>query len=146
MRALQRQAGAHIRREPRQGCIRRLEVFQGAEQKLKDLEKRNPSVHFELLERRQPSMPSQQYDSAMEALFEGAALAVVVVFIFLRDFRATVISALAIPLSAIPTFWFMDMMRFTLNQMTPARARRWSRVCWSTTRSSRSKISCATYA
>jgi multidrug efflux pump subunit AcrB len=35
-------------------------------------------------------------------------LAVLVVFLFLRDWRATIISALAIPLSAIPTFWFMD--------------------------------------
>ena len=45
-------------------------------------------------------------------------LAVIVVFLFLRDWRATLISALAIPLSAIPTFWFMDLMGFTLNKMT----------------------------
>ena len=56
-----------------------------------------------------------QYQSAMEALVEGAVLAVLVVFLFLRDWRATLISALAIPLSAIPTFWFMDLMGFTLN-------------------------------
>ena len=42
-------------------------------------------------------------------------LAVIVVFLFLRDWRATLISAVAIPLSAIPTFWFMDLMGFTLN-------------------------------
>jgi multidrug efflux pump subunit AcrB len=42
----------------------------------------------------------------------------VVVFFFLRDRRATLISALAIPLSAIPTFWVMEMMGFTLNFMT----------------------------
>ena len=59
-----------------------------------------------------------QYHSAMEALVEGAVLAVLVVFLFLRDFRATVISAIAIPLSAIPTFWFMDMLGFTLNGVT----------------------------
>ena len=51
----------------------------------------------------------------MLAMIEGAILAVVVVFIFLRDWRATVISAIAIPLSAIPTFWFMDLMGFNLN-------------------------------
>src|SRR3546814_2784345 len=49
---------------------------------------------------------------------EGAFLAVVVVFLFLRDWRATFISALAIPLSAIPSFWFIEMMGFNLNQMT----------------------------
>jgi multidrug efflux pump subunit AcrB len=51
-------------------------------------------------------------------MIEGAVLAVVVVFLFLRDKRATLISALAIPLSAIPTFWVMSLMGFTLNFMT----------------------------
>jgi multidrug efflux pump subunit AcrB len=56
-----------------------------------------------------------QYESSMWALVEGAVLAVVVVFMFLRDWRATFISAVAIPLSAIPTFWFMDLLGFNLN-------------------------------
>jgi multidrug efflux pump subunit AcrB len=59
-----------------------------------------------------------QYKSAMQALIEGAVLAVIVVFLFLRDWRATLISAIAIPLSAIPAFWFMDLMGFTLNGVT----------------------------
>ncbi len=59
-----------------------------------------------------------QYHSSMAAMVEGAVLAVVVVFLFLRDWRATVISALAIPLSAIPTFWIMDLMGFTLNSLS----------------------------
>ena len=54
----------------------------------------------------------------IEALIEGSLLAVAVVWIFLRDMRATAISALAIPLSAIPTFAFMDVMGFTLNQIS----------------------------
>ena len=58
------------------------------------------------------------YKSAMHALLEGAVLAVLVVLIFLRDWRATLISAIAIPLSAIPTFWFMEMMGFSLNGVT----------------------------
>ncbi|MGY6550810.1 MAG: efflux RND transporter permease subunit [Erythrobacter sp.] len=56
-----------------------------------------------------------QYKSSIMALIEGAVLAVVVVFFFLRDWRATMISAVAIPLSAIPTFWFMDLLGFNLN-------------------------------
>jgi len=55
------------------------------------------------------------YDSAIEALLEGSVLAVLVVWLFLREWRATAISALAIPLSAIPTFAFMSFMDFTLN-------------------------------
>jgi multidrug efflux pump subunit AcrB len=58
------------------------------------------------------------YHSAMSALVEGSVLAVVVVWFFLRNVRATMISALAIPLSAIPTFVFMQWMGFTLNQIT----------------------------
>lgn len=56
-----------------------------------------------------------QYSSSIAAMIEGAILAVVVVFFFLRDWRATIISAIAIPLSAIPTFWFMDLLGFNLN-------------------------------
>jgi hydrophobe/amphiphile efflux-1 (HAE1) family protein len=58
------------------------------------------------------------YHSAMSALLEGSILAVLVVFLFLRDGRATFISALAIPLSAIPTFAFMQWMDFTLNSIS----------------------------
>jgi multidrug efflux pump subunit AcrB len=58
------------------------------------------------------------YHSAMSALVEGSILAVIVVWFFLRNWRATLISALAIPLSAVPTFAFMQWMGFTLNQIT----------------------------
>jgi multidrug efflux pump subunit AcrB len=60
----------------------------------------------------------QTYHSALSALIEGSILAVLVVWFFLRNWRATVISALAIPLSAVPTFAFMQWMDFTLNQIT----------------------------
>ncbi|WP_234050192.1 MULTISPECIES: efflux RND transporter permease subunit [unclassified Xanthobacter] len=55
------------------------------------------------------------YESAMQTLIEGAILAVIVVFIFLRDWRATIITTLAIPLSILPTFSLMDMLGFSLN-------------------------------
>ncbi|MBL8833282.1 MAG: efflux RND transporter permease subunit [Rhodospirillales bacterium] len=55
------------------------------------------------------------YHSAMETLFEGAALAVAVVLLFLRNWRATLITALTLPLAIIPTFWAMDLMGFSLN-------------------------------
>ena len=59
-----------------------------------------------------------QYHSSMSAMVEGAVLAVIVVFFFLRDWRSTIVSALAIPLSSIPTFWVMTLMGFTLNTMS----------------------------
>ncbi len=55
------------------------------------------------------------YDAAIDTLIEGALLSVIVVFLFLRNWRATLISAVALPLSAVPTFWIMDMLGFSLN-------------------------------
>ncbi len=81
---------------------------------LRALEKENPKVKFRQLFTTVDYTRSQ-YHSAIDAMWEGAILAVLVVFVFLRDWRATLISAIAIPLSAIPAFWFMDLMGFTLN-------------------------------
>ena len=89
-------------------------VFNGAMQVLDQLKRENPKVHIKQLFT-SVDYVKNQYHSAMAAMIEGAVLAVVIVFLFLRDWRATMISALAIPLSAIPAFWFMDMMGFTLN-------------------------------
>lgn len=55
------------------------------------------------------------YKSTMTTLLEGALLAILVVFIFLRDWRATIIAAIALPLSIIPAFFAMDVMGFSLN-------------------------------
>ena len=55
------------------------------------------------------------YHAAIDTLLEGALLAIIVVMIFLRNWRATLISAIALPLSAIPTFWVMNMLGFSLN-------------------------------
>ena len=89
-------------------------VYDEAMKKLKKLNKQYPSVKFTQLYT-SVDYTKSQYHSAIEAMIEGAVLAVLVVFMFLRDWRATLISALAIPLSAIPAFWFMDMIGFTLN-------------------------------
>jgi multidrug efflux pump subunit AcrB len=86
-------------------------------EEVRKLEKENPKVRFSEIFNTVDYTKSQ-YRSAMEGLIEGAVLAVLVVFLFLRDIRATLISALAIPLSAIPAFWFMSMLGITLNFMS----------------------------
>ncbi|WP_028449641.1 efflux RND transporter permease subunit [Chitinibacter tainanensis] len=58
------------------------------------------------------------FDGSMHLLYEGALLAVVVVWFFLRDWRATLVSAAALPLSVLPTFIGMYLMGFTLNVVT----------------------------
>ena len=55
------------------------------------------------------------YESALQTLAEGALLAVLVVLLFLRNWRATLIAAVALPLSAIPTFFVMEQLGFSLN-------------------------------
>jgi len=92
-------------------------VYDSAVEVLEELEEENPGVRFTRLFT-EVDYVKAQYESSMAAMIEGSILAVVVVFLFLRDWRATVIAALAIPLSAIPTFWFMDMMGFTLNTLS----------------------------
>ena len=89
-------------------------VYDEAEKKLDVIRKAHPDIHITRLFS-QVTYTRGQYTSSMEALVEGAVLAIVIVYLFLRDWRATMISALAIPLSAIPTFWFMDMLGFSLN-------------------------------
>ncbi|MCA1441760.1 efflux RND transporter permease subunit [Ensifer sp. IC4062] len=60
----------------------------------------------------------ENYDGSMHMLYEGALLAVVVVWAFLRDWRATFLSAVALPLSVIPTFLVMYLFGFSLNTVT----------------------------
>ena len=49
---------------------------------------------------------------------EGAFLAVLMVFVFLKDWRSTLISALSIPTSIIATFFAMSILGYTINYMT----------------------------
>ncbi|WP_397585852.1 efflux RND transporter permease subunit [Sphingorhabdus sp.] len=92
-------------------------VFDDAMVKIAEIKKENPGINFITLFN-SVDYTKGQYKSSMAAMIEGALLAIVVVFLFLRDWRATIISAIAIPLSAIPTFWFLDLMGFTLNTMS----------------------------
>ena len=92
-------------------------VYHAVQAALRELEREDPRVRYNLLFTPVKYI-EMQYESSMRALIEGAVLAVVVVFLFLRDWRSTLISAIAIPLSAIPAFWFMDLLGFTLNMVT----------------------------
>ena len=92
-------------------------VYDDSVEVLRGIEEANPGISFTRLFT-EVDYTKDQYESSMALLIEGALLAVVVVFLFLRDWRATIIAALAIPLSAVPTFYFMDMLGFTLNTMS----------------------------
>ncbi len=74
----------------------------------------NPNVAIEMVDD-SVYFTYGNYEAALHTLMEGSILAVIVVFLFLRNWRATLIAAVALPLSAVPTFWIMDIMGFSLN-------------------------------
>jgi len=83
-------------------------------EKIVELRRAHPDVEFRQLD----SMVSYTlgaYQSTMKTLLEGAILAIAVVFVFLRDWRATLISAIALPLSIVPAFWAIEAAGFSLN-------------------------------
>ena len=61
---------------------------------------------------------AEEFDSSMVMLYEGAILAVIVVWLFLRNLRSTLVSAVALPLSVIPAFIGMAYLGFSINTVT----------------------------
>lgn len=94
-----------------------IEVADGVRQTLAEMRIKHPDITVtEAFNFVDPVVES--YTSSMRMLYEGAALAVLVVFLFLRDWRTTLVAAVALPLSVIPTFALMHWMGFTLNIVT----------------------------
>jgi len=94
-----------------------VDTLRNIETELATVKSENPSIELRQVFTT-VDFTKQQYHASIEALIEGALLAVVIVYLFLRDWRATGIAALAIPLAALPTFAFMQWFGFTLNQMS----------------------------
>jgi len=94
-----------------------IEVAKNVQKALAGLEAAHPGVHFRLANS-MVDEAQRSFNSSMTMLWEGALLAVFVVWLFLRDWRATWISAVALPLSVIPTFAVMHALGYTLNLIT----------------------------
>jgi len=92
-------------------------VAKKVEEKLAQIAEAHQGVHFKQIFSL-VTLTEISFKSAIYTFFEGAALTILVVFLFLRDRRATIIAALAIPLSIIPTFLFMNMLGFSLNAVS----------------------------
>ncbi|WP_455873397.1 efflux RND transporter permease subunit [Rhizobium yanglingense] len=92
-------------------------VAAGIEAAVKDVAAANPDV--EIVKAYSTTGPIEDsYTGSMHLLNEGAILAVVVVWLFLRDWRATFLAAVALPMSVIPTFLVMYLLDFSLNTVT----------------------------
>jgi len=86
-------------------------------QALADFRLKNPDI--EMTEAFDFVTPvEEEYTGSLHLLYEGAILAVLVVWLFLRDFRATFVSAVALPLSVIPAFIGMAYLGFSINVVT----------------------------
>lgn len=94
-----------------------LDVANGARAAVKELQAEHPEVVFtEVIDNASPV--KENFDGSMELLYEGALLAVLVVWLFLRDWRATLVAAAALPLSVIPAFLGQYWFGYTLNTVT----------------------------
>jgi multidrug efflux pump subunit AcrB len=92
-------------------------IVDGVKKALDLLGRQHPDVKFQLVST-SVTHTKEQFKGSMEMLYEGALLSMLVVWIFLRDWRATLLGALALPLSIIPTFGVMYWAGFTLNTIT----------------------------
>ena len=89
-------------------------VAERIEAAVAELRKERPDVAIRLIDTK-VRYTVGNYQAAMKTLIEGAALAIIVVLLFLRDWRATLITSLALPLSVVPTFFVMYALGFSLN-------------------------------
>lgn len=94
-----------------------IDVARGARAAMEQLGKENPKVLIREVIDNSYSV-EENFDASMHMLYEGALLAVLVVWWFLRDWRATLIAAAALPLSVIPAFLGQYLFGYTLNMVT----------------------------
>lgn len=92
-------------------------VEKGVKAVLEHIRQTNPGVKFERIQS-QVEFTRESYHSTLWSFLEGALLAAVVVLVFLRNIRATWITALEIPLSVVPTFFVMQWLGFSLNTVS----------------------------
>jgi len=94
-----------------------VQVFDRMDERLREIERQHPGVTVTEIGSSVEFIRGM-HESSIHALIEGALLACLVVFLILRDWRATLIAAAAIPLSIMPTFATIEILGFTLNMVT----------------------------
>ena len=95
-----------------------VEVADGARKAVEELRARYPQIKITEINNIADKEVRQSFRNSMIMLLEGGILAIIVVWLFLRDIRATLISAAALPLAVIPTFWALHTFGFTMNTLT----------------------------
>jgi multidrug efflux pump subunit AcrB len=95
-----------------------LKVADGTRKAVADLELKYPNIKVLEIDSVSDKAIREEFHGSMIMLVEGAILAIIVVWLFLRDMRATLISATALPLAVIPTFWALHLFGFSMNTLT----------------------------
>ncbi|MBP9712079.1 MAG: efflux RND transporter permease subunit [Sterolibacterium sp.] len=94
-----------------------VEVAHAIRAALEKFKAAHPEVHIEeMYNTYQPTY--NNYQGSMDLLYEGALIAIIIVWWFLRDWRATLVATTALPLSIIPTFFGMQLLGYSLDTMT----------------------------
>jgi hydrophobic/amphiphilic exporter-1 (mainly G- bacteria), HAE1 family len=95
-----------------------VEVVDSVKARLKEIEKTLPPDFHTQVVRDQSTFIKGSFHAIQEHLLLGALFAALIVLVFIRDLRSTVISSLAIPISIIATYALMYVMDLTLNNIT----------------------------
>jgi multidrug efflux pump subunit AcrB len=93
-------------------------VADGTREAVQKLQVAYPNIHITEIDAVQDKVIRENFSGSLTMLIEGAILAIIVVWFFLRDMRATLISAIALPLAVIPTFWALHIFGFSMNTLT----------------------------
>ncbi|MDY2795671.1 efflux RND transporter permease subunit [[Pasteurella] aerogenes] len=92
-------------------------VEKGVQQALQTLAANYPDIQMTEVHN-SVNTTKENYDVAIATLLEGEALTVLVVWLFLRNWRATLVAAIALLLSILPAFWIMKLLGYTLNSIS----------------------------
>jgi hydrophobe/amphiphile efflux-1 (HAE1) family protein len=94
-------------------------VEEGVQEAVKELNQtlKNQDISIELIFTR-AAFVRDSYQSTIDELIQASVLAVIIIMLFLRNWRATLITAVALPLSMLPTFFVQQALGYTLNNMT----------------------------
>ena len=94
------------------------DILTEVERKLKDFERTLPTGVKTTVMYNSKEFLDASIDQVTETLVIAFVLVFAVVFLFLQDFRSTLIPAIAVPVAIIGTFFFMQLFGFTLNLLT----------------------------
>ncbi|MDO4528408.1 MAG: efflux RND transporter permease subunit, partial [bacterium] len=96
-----------------------VDVIDGVKEKMAELQQRviPPDIEISIV-RDQSTFIRENIADVWNAILFGGFLALLITYLFLRDFRATIVGSLCIPTSIVATFFMMKVLDFTFNNMS----------------------------